>query len=112
MCIRDRSQTEKFNGKFRYSKFIGVIDNSDISINSNDTSVMMRKDFIAQINTSSYYEICYQNAFYVDCNNPVVSSTGFTVFEFPTYTSYLEDRNGKIVPVSYTHLTLPTILLV
>jgi len=91
------SQTEKFNGKFRYSKFIGVIDNSDISINSNDTSVMMRKDFIAQINASSYYEICYQNAFYVDCNNPVVSSTGFTVFEFPTYTSYLEDRNGKIV---------------
>ena len=91
------SQTEKFNGKFRYSKFIGVIDNSDISINSNDTTVMMRKDFIAQINSSSYYEICYQNAFYVDCNNPVVSSTGFTVFEFPTYTSYLEDRNGKIV---------------
>jgi len=91
------SQTEKFNGKFRYSKFIGVIDNSDTSINSNDTSVMMRKDFIAQINASSYYEICYQNAFYVDCNNPVVSSTGFTVFEFPTYTSYLEDRNGKIV---------------
>ena len=91
------SQTEKFNGKFRYSKFIGVIDNSDISINSNDTSVVMRKDFIAQINASSYYEICYQNAFHVDCNNPVVSSTGFTVFEFPTYTSYLEDRNGKIV---------------
>ena len=91
------SQTEKFNGKFRYSKFIGVIDNSDVSINSNDTTVMMRKDFVAQINSSSYYEICYQNAFYVDCNNPVVSSTGFTVFEFPTYTSYLEDRNGKIV---------------
>ena len=91
------SQTEKFNGKFRYSKFIGVIDNSDISINSNDTSVMMRKDFIAQINASSYYEICYQNPFLKDCDNPVVSSTGFTVFEFPTYTSYLEDRNGKIV---------------
>ena len=91
------SQTEKFNGKFRYSKFIGVIDNSDISINSNDTSVMMRKDFIAQINQSSYYEICYQNPFLKDCDNPVVSSTGFTVFEFPTITSYLEDRNGKIV---------------
>ena len=91
------SQTEKFNGKFRYSKFIGVIDNSDLSINSNDTSVMMRKDFIAQINQSSYYEICYQNPFLKDCDNPVVSSTGFTVFEFPTITSYLEDRNGKIV---------------
>ena len=91
------SQTEKFNGKFRYSKFIGVIDNSDISINSNDTDITMRKDFIAQINTSAFYEICYQNPFLVDCNNPVVSSTGMTVFEFPTYTSYLEDRSGKLV---------------
>ena len=91
------SQTEKFNGKFRYSKFIGVIDNSDISINSNDTDITMRKDFIAQINTSAFYEVCYQNPFLVDCNNPVVSSTGMTVFEFPTYTSYLEDRDGKIV---------------
>ena len=91
------SQTEKFNGKFRYSKFIGVIDNSDISINSNDTDITMRKDFIAQINTSAFYEVCYQNPFLVDCNNPVVSSTGITVFEFPTYTSYLEDRDGKMV---------------
>ena len=91
------SQTEKFNGKFRYSKFIGVIDNSDISINSNDTDITMRKDFIAQINTSAFYEVCYQNPFLVDCNNPVVSSTGMTVFEFPTYTSYLEDRSGKLV---------------
>ena len=91
------SQTEKFNGKFRYSKFIGVIDNSDISINSNDTDITMRKDFIAQINTSAFYEVCYQNPFLVDCNNPVVSSTGMTVFEFPTYTSYLEDRDGKMV---------------
>ena len=91
------SQTEKFNGKFRYSKFIGVIDNSDISINSNDTDITMRKDFTAQINTSAFYEVCYQNPFLVDCNNPVVSSTGMTVFEFPTYTSYLEDRSGKLV---------------
>ena len=91
------SQTEKFNGKFRYSKFIGVIDNSDISINSNVTDVTMRKDFIAQINSSSFYEICYQNPFLIDCNNPVVTSTGMTVFEFPNVTSFLEDRNGKLV---------------
>ena len=49
------SGTEKFNGKFRYSKFISVIDNADRAINSNDTDVTMRKDFIAQINSSSYY---------------------------------------------------------
>ncbi len=91
------SDTEKFNGKFRYSKFISVIDSADRSIKSNDTNITMRKDFYAQINSSTFYEICYQNPFLVDCNNPVLSSTGFTTFEFPTNTSYLEDRDGKVV---------------
>ena len=105
------SQTEKFNGKFRYSKFIGVIDNSNRAINSNDTDITLRKDFYAQINSSSYYEICYQNEFLKDCDDPVVSSTGMTVFEHPTYTSYLEDRNGKIVLYRLDSLTGEKILL-
>ena len=105
------SQTEKFNGKFRYSKFIGVIDNANRAINSNDTDITLRKDFYAQINSSSYYEICYQNEFLKDCDDPVVSSTGMTVFEHPTYTSYLEDRNGKIVLYRLDSLTGEKILL-
>ena len=105
------SGTEKFNGKFRYSKFIGVIDNTDRAINSNDTNVTMRKDFIAQINASSYYEVCYGNPFLIDCNNPVVWSTGMTVFEYPTYTSYLEDRNGKLVLYRLDSITGEKILL-
>tara|TARA_B100001996_G_scaffold350905_1_gene310569 strand:+ start:2462 stop:4264 length:1803 start_codon:yes stop_codon:yes gene_type:complete len=105
------SGTEKFNGKFRYSKFISVVDGSDRSINSNDTDIVMRKDFTAQINNSSYYEICYQNPFLIDCNNPVVWSTGMTVFEFPTYTSYLEDRDGKLVLYRLDSLTGEKILL-
>ena len=105
------SQTEKFNGKFRYSKFIGVIDTANRAINSNDTDITLRKDFYAQINSSSYYEICYQNEFLKDCDDPVVSSTGMTVFEHPTYTSYLEDRNGKIVLYRLDSLTGEKILL-
>ena len=105
------SGTEKFNGKFRYSKFIGVIDNTDRAINSNDTNVTMRKDFIAQINASSYYEVCYGNPFLIDCNNPVVWSTGMTVFEYPTATSYLEDRDGKLVLYRLDPITGEKILL-
>ena len=105
------SGTEKFNGKFRYSKFVGVIDGADRAINSNDTSITMRKDFIAQINTSTYYEICYKNAFLKDCDDPVVSSTGITVFEHPNYTSYLEDRNGKLVLYRLDSITGDKILL-
>ena len=105
------SGTEKFNGKFRYSKFITVIDSADRSINSNDTDVTMRKDFIAQINSSSYYEVCYGNPFLIDCNNPVVTSTGMTVFEYPNVTSYLEDRSGKLVLYRLDSITGEKILL-
>ena len=93
----DISDTEKFNGKFRYSKFVGVIDDADPSINSNLTSVMMRKDFYPQLNSTFYYEVCFQNAFDEDCDDPVLSSTGFRVTEYPNFDVYVEDRNKKIV---------------
>ena len=93
----DTSDTEKFNGKFRYSKMIGVIDDADKSINSNLTSITMRKDFYPSLNSTFYYELCFQNAFDVDCDDPILSSTGFRVTEYPNFDVYVEDRNKKIV---------------
>ena len=93
----DTSDTEKFNGKFRYSKAVGVIDDADKVINSNLTSVTMRKDFYPQLNSTFYYEICFQNAFDKDCDDPILSTTGFRVTEYPNFDVYLEDRDGKIV---------------
>jgi len=101
----DQSDTEKFNGKFRYSKFIGVIDDADRSINSNQTTVMLRKDFFPAINSSFFYEVCFQNAFDKECDGPTLRSTGFTVTEFPEYTVYLEDRDGRIVLYRIDDLT-------
>ena len=90
------SDTEKFNGKFRYSKFIGVIDDSDASIKSNLTTITMRKDFYPAINSKFYYEICFKNPIMQD-DMPTITSTGFTVREFPLDTVYIEDRSGKLV---------------
>ena len=93
----DTSDTEKFNGKFRYSKFVGVIDDADKSINSNLTSLTMRKDFYPSLNSTFYYEVCFQNSFDEDCDDPVLSSTAFRVTEYPNFDVYVEDRSGKIV---------------
>ena len=93
----DTSDTEKFNGKFRYSKMVGVIDDADRSINSNLTEVTMRKDFYPSLNSTFYYEVCFQNAFDVNCDDPILSSTGFRVTEYPNFDVYVEDRGGKIV---------------
>ena len=107
----DNTDTEKFNGKFRYSKFVGVIDDADRSINSNLTSVTMRKDFYPSLNSSFYYEICFQNEFDKDCDEPVLSSTGFRVTEYPEFDVYIEDRDGKIVLYRLDAVTAEKVVL-
>jgi len=92
-----KSDTEKFGGKFRYSKYISVIDASDRSIKSNLTYILMRKDFYPSLNNKAYYELCFNNAFDDDIDTVTLSSTGFTVQEYPNYTVYLEDKDDKIV---------------
>ena len=54
----------QFDGVFRYSKIIGLIDNTDTSIVSNITTVKIRKDFTPLIGTSTRYDIYFRNALY------------------------------------------------
>ena len=91
------SQTEKFNGRFRHSRYAAVIDGADSSITSNVTNVTLRKDFYPTLNSTFYYELCFLNEFKTSCDNSVMKSTGFVVSEYPTFTVYLEDDTfGKI----------------
>ena len=107
----DTSDTEKFNGKFRYSKMVGVIDDSDNTINSNLTAITMRKDFYPQLNSTFYYEVCFQNSFDKDCDEPVLSSTGFRVTEYPNFDVYVEDRDSKIVLYTLDSVTGEKVVL-
>ena len=108
-----QSTTEKFNGKFRHSKFASVIDGSDNSVTSNLTEVTLRKDFYPTLNSTFYYELCYLNEFKDSCDASVVKSTGFVVSEYPTFTVYLEDdTKGKIDLYRLNSLTGEKIYLV
>ena len=93
----ETSKTERFNGKFRHSKAAAVIDDADRSINSNITEVTMRKDFYPSLNSTFFYEVCFQNEFDKDCDEPTLSSTGFRVTEYPNFDVFIEDNDGKIV---------------
>ena len=106
-----QSDVEKFNGKFRYSKFVSTIDNSDRAIASNKTEITLRKDFFPQINSTTFYEVCFQNEFYQDCDGPSLVSSGFKVTEFPSYTVYFEDRDGVIALYRVDSLTSEKIAL-
>lgn len=88
---------QKFDGVFRYSKVIGLIDDADTSIVSNITTVKIRKDFTPTLNSSTRYDIFFRNALY----NPVssynasqggiLSSTGFKISGDTTNVFFLDD---------------------
>ena len=90
----------QFDGVFRYSKIVGLIDNTDTSIVSNITTIKMRKDFTPLIGTSSKYDVYFRNALY----NPhsghnssaggILSSTGFKI-DGDADTIYFLDDDGQ-----------------
>ena len=73
------SDINSFGGRFKYSKVIGLIDDSARGITSNITRVKMRRDILPELNTFATYELCYGNAFYDQPNGYGIRSTGFTV---------------------------------
>jgi hypothetical protein len=70
----------KFGGRFKYSKVLQVIDNTDTSITSNITKVIIRRDLKALMNRNIEYEICYGNQFHVNTKGYNIKSTGFKIF--------------------------------
>ena len=76
----DSSQLNRFGARFKYSKFLGVIDNSESSITSNITTVFMRRDMEPSLNTFGEYEICFGNQFHIkNTNGYNIKSSGFFV---------------------------------
>lgn len=83
-----------FGGRFKYSKVLQVIDNTDVSITSNITKVRIRRDLKASINVPTQYEICYGNKFHINPEGKNIKSTGFTIFG-ESNTVYLTDTPTK-----------------
>lgn len=79
-----------FGGRFKYSKVLQIIDNSDNSITSNITKIKIRRDLVASINQFAQYELCFGNEFHVNSDGFNIKSTGFKVSIDPD-TVYLTD---------------------
>jgi len=76
---------QKFDSIYRHSKLTGLIDNVDVSILSNITTIKIRKSFTPILSSSEKYNIYFRNSLF----NPhtghntaaggILSSTGFKV---------------------------------
>ena len=69
----------KFGGRFKYSKILQIIDNTDVSITSNITRVRMRRDLNVRTNQLVQYELCYGNTFHINPEGYNIKSTGFVL---------------------------------
>ena len=98
----DSSELNQFGARFKYSKFQKVVDSSNESMTSNITTIKMRRDMQARLNTFAEYELCFGNRFHIKNHghSPVydgtllgynIRSTGFTVSGI-SGTVYLGDR--------------------
>jgi len=75
----DSIDLNTFGGRFKYSKAVKIIDDTNTAITSNITRVVIRRDLKALVNQYTQYEICYGNKFHVVSEGYNIKSTGFTV---------------------------------
>tara|TARA_Y100001970_G_scaffold8261_1_gene9598 strand:+ start:114 stop:1943 length:1830 start_codon:yes stop_codon:yes gene_type:complete len=61
----ESTEMNKYGARFKYSKFLSIIDNSNESVTSNITTVNMRRDLRVVLNSFAEYSIGFGNEFYI-----------------------------------------------
>ena len=90
------SEVNNFAGRFKYSKLISLIDDTNNAITSNITKVKIRRDLQPVFNKLASYEICFGNEFHIkktnfsDNRGYNIKSSGFTIKDV-SGTLYMSD---------------------
>ena len=107
----DSTELNKFGARFKYSQYGTIIDESHSSITSNITTVTMRRDLRAVVNTFADYEICYGNRFHISNESGYnIKSSGFSVsgFSGTVYLGDIPNDDGKTGIINLFRLDSPT----
>ncbi len=106
----DSTELNKFGARFKYSQFLNIIDESNQSVTSNITTVVMRRDLRAILNSFAEYEVCYGNRFHIAHQAGYnIKSSGFRVSGIAG-TVYLADipTNDHMGTLNFFRLDSPT----
>ncbi len=61
----ESSEMNKYGARFKYSKFLNIIDQSDEAVTSNITTVSMRRDLRVALNSFAEYSVGFGNEFHI-----------------------------------------------
>jgi len=101
-ALNSSGEFNKFGGKFKYSKAQNIIDDSERSITSNITRIMMRKNITIDLNQRVNYKICYGNRINQQTStDPAIMSSGFKIVGDDINTYYLNDDGAGTLRLYY-----------
>jgi len=93
----ESSELNKYGARFKYSKFLKIIDDSHESVTSNITTISIRRDLRIVPNSFAEYQIGFGNQFHIKSMNGYnIKSSGFRVsgINQEVYLSDIPDSNG------------------
>ena len=87
----ESTELNRYGARFKYSKFLKVIDDSSNAITSNITTLQMRRDLRVVVNAFAEYQIGFGNEFHIKSMDGYnIKSTAFKVSGF-TQDLYISD---------------------
>tara|TARA_Y100001970_G_scaffold80445_1_gene102208 strand:+ start:3696 stop:5621 length:1926 start_codon:yes stop_codon:yes gene_type:complete len=61
----ESTELNRYGARFKYSKFLSIIDDSSDAVTSNITTILMRRDLRVALNSFAEYQIGFGNEFYI-----------------------------------------------
>ena len=106
----ESTELNKYGARFKYSKFLKVIDDSHESVTSNITTIQMRRDLRVVLNTFAEYQIGFGNEFHIKSMNGFnIKTTPFRVSDIQQEVYLSDVPNTDRETGSLFLFVLPTI---
>lgn len=106
----ESTELNKYGARFKYSKFLKMVDDSHESVTSNITTIAMRRDLRVVLNTFSEYQIGFGNSFHIkNMSGYNIKTSAFKIagIQDNVYLSDIPDTNR--VSGSLFLFTIPSI---
>ena len=106
----ESSELNKYGARFKYSKFLNIIDQSQEGITSNITTIKMRRDLRIALNSFAEYAIGYGNQFHIKSMNGYnIKSSAFFIsgVSEPLYVTDIPNTDRETGSLFF--FTLPSI---
>ena len=106
----ESTELNRYGARFKYSKFLKVIDESSEAVTSNITTLQMRRDLRCVLNTFAEYTIGFGNEFHIkDVNGYNIKSSAFQIsgINGDVYLSDLPNQDGIMGTLFFFSLPTP-----